>query len=83
MTWFLGLGIFGLALLVLSLALDGVLEGVLDGVGGGLDGVLSLPVIAGFVSALGFGGAITWGSPVRGRGSPPVRACCRGASWRG
>ncbi|MFJ3586872.1 hypothetical protein ACIPPS_32220 [Streptomyces sp. NPDC090127] len=60
MAWFLVLGILGLVLLVLSLALDGVLEGVLDGVGGGLDGFLSLPVIAGFVSALGFTGALTW-----------------------
>ncbi|MER8046968.1 hypothetical protein [Streptomyces sp. NPDC094032] len=62
MTWFLGLGIAGLVLLVLSLVLDGVLEGVLDGLGGGLDGVLSLPVVAGFVSALGFTGAIVLGT---------------------
>ncbi|MEU9861942.1 hypothetical protein AB0D99_13760 [Streptomyces sp. NPDC047971] len=68
MAWFLGLGIAGLVLLVLALVLDGVLEGVLDGVGGGLDGFLSLPVIAGFVSALGFAGAITMGVTGTGAG---------------
>ncbi|MFD6126937.1 hypothetical protein ACFWHE_35670, partial [Streptomyces hydrogenans] len=34
MVWFLGLGIGGLLLLVLSLVFDGVLEGLFDGVGG-------------------------------------------------
>ncbi|MCQ0023139.1 hypothetical protein M4914_09400 [Streptomyces somaliensis DSM 40738] len=61
MGWFLGLGIAGLALLSLSLVFDGVMEGVLGGFGGVLDGFLSLPVVAGFVSALGFAGAITLG----------------------
>lgn len=63
MNWFLGLGFAGLLLLALSFVLDGLLEGALDGV---LDGVfyglLSLPVIAGFVSMLGFGGAIVLGT---------------------
>ncbi|MFD5328381.1 hypothetical protein [Streptomyces sp. NPDC127092] len=68
MSWFLGLGILGLVLLVLSLAFDGVLEGVLDGIGGGTDGFLSLPVIAGFVSALGFTGAIVLGTTGTGAG---------------
>ncbi|GAA1423198.1 hypothetical protein GCM10009601_25930 [Streptomyces thermospinosisporus] len=59
MNWFLGLGIAGLVLLALSLIFDGLLEGLLDGVLDGLfDGWLSLPVIAGFVSMLGFGGAV-------------------------
>ncbi|MFF3938977.1 hypothetical protein [Streptomyces phaeofaciens] len=63
MAWFLGIGIAGVALLVLSLVFDGVLEGVLggmpDGVPGGvLDGWLSLPVVAGFVAMTGFGGVI-------------------------
>ncbi|GAA2771932.1 hypothetical protein [Streptomyces showdoensis] len=65
MAWFLGLGIAGLVLLALSLLLDGVLEGLLDGLGGlggGLDGLLSLPAVAGFVSALGFTGAIVLGT---------------------
>ncbi|WP_406129594.1 hypothetical protein [Streptomyces sp. NBC_00989] len=65
MTWFLGLGIAGVVLLVLSLVLDGVLEGLFDGVGvleGLFDGLLSLPVIAGFVSMLGFSGAIVMGT---------------------
>ncbi|MFF7438930.1 hypothetical protein [Streptomyces sp. NPDC008122] len=68
MGWFLGLGIAGLVLLVLALVFDGVLEGVLDGLGEGLDGVLSLPVIAGFVSALGFTGAIVLGTTGTGAG---------------
>lgn len=68
MAWFLGLGIAGLVLLALSLLFDGVLEGVLDGIGGGLDGLLSLPVIAGFVSALGFTGAIVLGTTGSGAG---------------
>ncbi|MEU1867455.1 hypothetical protein [Streptomyces gardneri] len=65
MGWFLGLGSAGLVLLALSLVFDGLLEGFFDSIGGGLDvldGVLSLPVIAGFVSALGFTGAIATGA---------------------
>ncbi|OON71371.1 hypothetical protein [Streptomyces tsukubensis] len=65
MTWFLGLGIAGLAVLALSLVLDGVLEGVFGGVSvldGFFDGLLSLPVVAATVSVLGFGGAITLGA---------------------
>ncbi|MCL6738518.1 hypothetical protein [Streptomyces neyagawaensis] len=65
MAWFLGLGITGVVFLVLSLVLDGVLEGLFDGVDaldGLLDGWLSLPVIAGFVSMLGFSGAIVLGA---------------------
>ncbi|MER7665456.1 hypothetical protein [Streptomyces sp. NPDC096193] len=64
MAWFLGLGIVGLVLLVLCLVFDGVL----DGLGGAMDGFLSLPVIAGFVSALGFTGAITMGAAGTGAG---------------
>ncbi|MFH8260134.1 hypothetical protein [Streptomyces roseolus] len=67
MVWFLGLGIGGLLLLVLSLVFDGVLEGLLDGLGG-LDGLLSLPVVAGFVSALGFTGALVLGTSGAGAG---------------
>ncbi|MEV7892067.1 hypothetical protein ACWD3I_47755 [Streptomyces sp. NPDC002817] len=65
MAWFLGLGIAGVVLLGLSLVLDGVLEGLFDGVDaldGLFDGWLSLPVIAGFVSMLGFSGAIVLGT---------------------
>ena len=69
MTWFLGLGIVGLALLVLCLVLDGVWEGILGGSGGGLDGFLSLPVIAGFVAARGFTGAIVLGDAGAGAGA--------------
>ncbi|MFD7403725.1 hypothetical protein ACFV7R_13860 [Streptomyces sp. NPDC059866] len=65
MAWFLGLGIAGVVLLALSLVFDGVLEGLFDGVDAldalG-DGLLSLPVIAGFVSMLGFSGAIVMGT---------------------
>lgn len=67
MTVFLGLGIAGIVLLVLSLIFDGVLEGLVGDAFGGLlngffDGLLSLPVIAGFLSMLGFGGAIVLGT---------------------
>ncbi|KMS70617.1 hypothetical protein ACH49_25410 [Streptomyces leeuwenhoekii] len=65
MAWFLGLGIAGVVLLVLSFVLEGVLEGLLDGISvvdGLLDGLLSLPVIAGFLSMLGFSGAIVLGT---------------------
>lgn len=63
--WFLGLGIAGAALLAASLIFDGLLEGLFDGVGalGGLfDGLLSLPVVAAFMSMLGFSGAIVMGT---------------------
>lgn len=71
MTVFLGLGIAGIVLLVLSLVLDGVLEGLFEGIGvldGLFDGLLSLPVVAGFVSMLGFGGAIALGTTGLGAG---------------
>lgn len=61
MGWFLGIGIAGLVVLALALVFDGVLEGLFDGLGG-LDGLLSLPVVAGFVSMLGFTGAIVSGT---------------------
>ncbi|MCW7987743.1 hypothetical protein XF35_21340 [Streptomyces platensis subsp. clarensis] len=62
MAWLLGLGIAGIVLLVLSLLFDGVLEGVFGEVLDGLfEGVLSLPVIAGFLSMFGFSGAIVLG----------------------
>ncbi|MFJ9622656.1 hypothetical protein [Streptomyces sp. NPDC101181] len=84
MTFFLGLGIAGIVLLVLSLIFDGLLEGLLDGVVDGLfDGLLSLPVIAGFLSMLGFGGAITLGTT----GAGPLGATAvgtvagAGAAW--
>ncbi|MGW2231463.1 hypothetical protein [Streptomyces formicae] len=86
MTVFLGLGIAGIVLLVLSLVLDGVLEGLFGGTGvldGLFDGLLSLPVIAGFVSMLGFGGAITLGTT--GIGAGPATAvgvgAGTGAAW--
>ncbi|MGW0843423.1 hypothetical protein ACWD26_25395 [Streptomyces sp. NPDC002787] len=55
MAWFFGLGITGVVLLALSLVFDGVLDGAVDGV---LDGGLSLPVVAGFMAATGFGGVL-------------------------
>ncbi|MFJ4771902.1 hypothetical protein ACIP88_22800 [Streptomyces uncialis] len=75
MTWFLGLGIAGLALLVLALVFDGLLEGLFGGfsvLNGLFDGLLSLPVVAGFVSMLGFTGAIVLGST--GLGVVPATA---------
>ncbi|MFE3070625.1 hypothetical protein [Streptomyces sp. NPDC059247] len=58
MGWFLGFGVAGLVVLALALVFDGLLESI----GGGPDGFLSLPVIAGFVSALGFTGAVVMGA---------------------
>jgi membrane protein implicated in regulation of membrane protease activity len=83
MGWFLGLGIAGLVLLVLSLVFDGVLEGVFDGLSGGLDGFMSLPVIAGFLSMLGFAGAITLGTTGLGAGAATAVGALAGsgAGW--
>ena len=76
MAWFLGIGIAGVVLLVLSLVFDGVLEGAF---GGALDGVfegwLSLPVVAGFAAMTGFGGAIVLGATE----APPAVATGAGA----
>lgn len=68
MAWFISVGVAGLVLLALSLLLDGVLEGLFDGLDAGPDGLLSLPVIAGFMSMLGFTGAITLGTTDLGTG---------------
>ncbi|MFI5617683.1 hypothetical protein [Streptomyces sp. NPDC051567] len=77
---FLVLGMVGIVLLVASLVLDGVLEGVFDGAPGGLfDGWLSLPVVAGFVSALGFTGAIVLGSTELGPGAATAAGALAGA----
>ncbi|MEV4973618.1 hypothetical protein [Streptomyces scopuliridis] len=86
MTLFLGLGIAGIVLLVLSLIFDGILEGLFDGVGvlnGLFDGLLSLPVIAGFISMLGFGGAIVLGTTQLGTGPAAVTGVAAGcgAGW--
>jgi len=80
MTLFLGLGIAGVVLLLLTLVFDGVLEGLFGGAGlldGLFDGLLSLPVIAGFVSMLGFVGAIVLGTT--GLGAGPATAVGAGA----
>ncbi|KUH38138.1 MULTISPECIES: hypothetical protein [Streptomyces] len=81
---FLGLGIAGIVLLVASLALDGVLEGMFDGALDGLfDGWLSLPVVAGFVSMLGFTGAIVLGATGTGAGVATAAGVIAGfgAAW--
>ncbi|MFJ2786582.1 MULTISPECIES: hypothetical protein [unclassified Streptomyces] len=70
MGWFLGFGIAGLVVLALALVFDGLLESI----GGGPDGFLSLPVIAGFVSALGFTGAVVRGAA----GAGPLVAALAG-----
>ncbi|MFD3512004.1 hypothetical protein [Streptomyces sp. NPDC058657] len=72
MSLFLGLGIAGLVLLVLALVLDGLLEGLFGGFSaleGLFDGLISLPVVAGFLAMLGFGGAITLGTTGLGAGA--------------
>ncbi|MGP4053089.1 hypothetical protein [Streptomyces sp. 2A115] len=90
MTLFLGLGIAGIAVLVLALVFDGVLEGLFGGAGvldGLFDGLLSLPVIAGFVSMLGFSGALVLGTTGLGAGPATVVGVGAGAgagwlTWR-
>jgi membrane protein implicated in regulation of membrane protease activity len=72
MTLFLGLGIAGVVLLLLALVFDGLLEGLFGGFSaleGLFDGLLSLPVVAGFTAMLGFGGAITLGTTGLGAGA--------------
>ncbi|MQY12891.1 hypothetical protein SRB5_30300 [Streptomyces sp. RB5] len=58
---FLGLGIAGVVLLAAALIFDGVLEGVFDGALDAFDGLVSLPVLAGFLSMFGFASALTLG----------------------
>ncbi|MEU2078219.1 hypothetical protein [Streptomyces sp. NPDC013489] len=87
MQWFLGFGIAGLIVLALSLVFDGVLESVGGGLDGFLDGFLSLPVIAGFVSALGFTGAIATGAAGAGAVVATLTGIAAGAlagwaTWR-
>ena len=61
-TTYLILGVAGLVLLAVSLVVGDLLDGVLDGALGGLSGDwFSTEVVGGFVSALGFGGAIALG----------------------
>ncbi|MFI5763157.1 hypothetical protein [Streptomyces sp. NPDC051563] len=85
---FLGLGTTGIVLLAFSLVFDGLLEGVFDGALDGLfDGWLSLPVVAGFVSMLGFTGAIVLGSTGLGPGAAAAAGSAAGAgagwlAWR-
>ncbi|MCS0634784.1 hypothetical protein NX801_03745 [Streptomyces sp. LP05-1] len=84
---FLGLGIAGVALLACSLLLDGLFEGLFGGALGGLFGWLSLPVVAGFVSMLGFTGAIVLGTTGLGAGVATAAGALAGAvagalTWR-
>ncbi|MGD3112519.1 hypothetical protein [Streptomyces sp. YGL11-2] len=84
MAWFLGLGVGGIVVLVLSLIFDGVLEGLSGGVLDGLfDGLLSLPVIAGFLSMFGCGGAIALGGTGLGAGAAVAIGLATGgvAGW--
>ncbi|WP_328863049.1 hypothetical protein [Streptomyces sp. NBC_00306] len=77
MELFLGLGIAGIILLSLSLVLDGVVEGLL---GGTLDGWLSLPVIAGFTSMLGFTSSIVLGTTGFGTSAAAAVGALAGAA---
>ncbi|MER6250389.1 hypothetical protein ABT224_03175 [Streptomyces sp. NPDC001584] len=80
MDLFLGLGIGGIVLLAGSLVFDGVLEGVFDGALDAMfDGWLSLPVVAGFVSMLGFTGAIVLGTTGLGPGAAAAAGAAAGA----
>lgn len=64
----------------MSLVFDGVLEGLFGDAPGGLfDGWLSLPVVAGFVSMLGFTGAIVLGATGLGPGPAAAAGALAGA----
>ena len=87
MIFFLALGIVGVLVLALSLIFDGVLEGLFDGGVAALDGLLSLPVIAAFVSMLGFSGALVLGTTGLGAGAATAAGAVAGAgagwvTWR-
>ncbi|MFI9114315.1 hypothetical protein [Streptomyces venezuelae] len=87
MGWFLGFGVAGLIVLALSLVFGGFLESVGGAFDGFLDGFLSLPVIAGFVSALGFAGAIATGAAGAGAVTATLIGVAAGAlvgwlAWR-
>lgn len=56
MTGFVLVGILGVVLLVVALLIGDHLDGALESVGGG--GLFSTEALAGFLGALGFGGAI-------------------------
>ncbi|MFC4495761.1 hypothetical protein ACFPA8_16655 [Streptomyces ovatisporus] len=83
MFFFLALGIAGVLVLALSLVFDGVLEGLFDSGAAAADGLLSLPVVAGFVSMLGFGGALVLGTTGLGAGAASAVGVCAGgvAGW--
>lgn len=87
MGFFLALGISGVVVLALSLIFDGVLEGLFGSGADALDGLLSLPVIAGFVSMLGFGGALVLGTTGLGPAAATAAGTAAGAgagwvTWR-
>ncbi|MEU4205927.1 hypothetical protein AB0B79_34995 [Streptomyces sp. NPDC039022] len=73
MTIFLGLGIVGIVVLALSFVFGNILEGLLDG-------WLSLPVVAGFVSMLGFTSAIVLGTSDAGAGAASAMGTVTGAA---
>lgn len=62
MAIFLVLGVSGLLLLVVALLFDGFLEAVTDSIGLDGNGVISLPVIAAFISTVGFTGMLVMGA---------------------
>ena len=83
MLFFLVIGFVGLLLLVLSYVLEGLFEAA-DGTGAELlGGALSVPVLAAFVSMLGFAGAIVTAATPLGTGPATLVGAVAGlgAGW--
>ena len=78
MAVFLILGLVGLLLLVLALLFDGVLDAVTDAFDLNVNGLFSLPVIAAFVSTVGFGGMLIMGTTSAGAGLAAVGGVAAG-----
>lgn len=74
MVGFLALGIGGIVLLILSLAFDGMFEGHFHS---------PLPVVAGFVSMLGFTGAVVLGTTPWGAAGSLLVGVLAGAATSG
>jgi membrane protein implicated in regulation of membrane protease activity len=84
---FIVIGVIGLLIVVLSLALDDLLEGVFEALS--IDtgsGLFSAPVIGAFLAALGFGGALLMsagdaGAPLAALGGLGAGVVMGGAAW--
>lgn len=77
------LGVLGLVVLALSLLFDGIFETVTDAIGFDSGGLLSLPVIATFVSIMGFTGMLVMGATDAGTGAATLVGIAAGLAGGG